>query len=837
MKIHILEQPKSTCKEAAFSSPVQRNLFLKKSIQATFICSAALLSATVQADITGTVFRDYNANGSQDLLEPGIAGISAQATDTQGNSITVTTDADGRYSVSGLAGDQARIEFILPTDGSLNFLQPGANGRSSVEFVSTNSNAVNVGFNNPSQFCQANPELVTACYTSGPQTTNADVLVGFPYSAGNDGSSPLDSSYDLPAHGVKATASQIGSTYGLAWQRSSSTLFAAAFLKRFAGFGPAGTGAIYKVDSNGAPMLFLQLGAAGNNPHQAGTDWASDNNSSSLVGKVSLGDLDISDDEKTLYTIDLSTRELIEIPVGVPAIAPAAGAIKRIATPRPANCAADDVRPFALKFHDGQLYVGLTCTAESTVDAATAPTGDASQLRAYVYTYTPGTGFSASSAFEFPLNYSRECADVGTFSDCKDWAPAEWNPWIPGAWPIQFPEKSQVLFPSYPQPWLTDIEFDNGDMILGFRDRFGDQIGNQVKANPSDETLISGLSAGDVLRACQIGNGWELEQNGSCGGVTTTPEYSNNLAGSGPGTPGREYYWDEYLIAHPLDPLPGQPWHSELSSGGLLQLPGKADVAFTAFDPVPLAGSNVDGGVLWLNNTTGKRTHSYRIYDGVLDSADPGFGKANGLGDLEALCSPAPVEVGNFIWEDSNNNGLQDAGEKPLAGVSVVLACAPDQATAITDANGNYLFSNALGGNAPFMTAGKSCTITALTTQGELKLTDANTGNDTLDSDASATGVINFIAGAPGENNHTFDIGYASEAQEPPVVEPPVVEPPVIEPPVVEPPVVEPPVVNPPIDPAQPSTTSAVGIPSVSAWGLIMLSGLLGIAGLFRRRQ
>jgi hypothetical protein len=76
-------------------------------------------------------------------------------------------------------------------------------------------------------------------------------------------------------------------------------------------------------------------------------------------------------------------------------------------------------------------------------------------------------------------------------------------------------------------------------------------------------------------------------------------------------------------------------------------------------------------------------------------------GKNNGLGDLELFCDPAPLEIGDRVWFDANENGIQDPDEQPLAGVSVKLY-APDMttllATAVTDADGNYYFSNAASG-------------------------------------------------------------------------------------------------------------------------------------------
>lgn len=77
--------------------------------------------------------------------------------------------------------------------------------------------------------------------------------------------------------------------------------------------------------------------------------------------------------------------------------------------------------------------------------------------------------------------------------------------------------------------------------------------------------------------------------------------------------------------------------------------------------------------------------------------------KMRALGDLEVLCDSAPVEMGNRVWQDSNNNGIQDAGEAPIAGVKVelfaekALDTATPLATALTDSQGYYLFSNDMG--------------------------------------------------------------------------------------------------------------------------------------------
>ena len=55
-------------------------------------------------------------------------------------------------------------------------------------------------------------------------------------------------------------------------------------------------------------------------------------------------------------------------------------------------------------------------------------------------------------------------------------------------------------------------------------------------------------------------------------------------------------------------------------------------------------------------------------------------------------------EIGDTVFEDTDNNGIQDAGEPGIPGVTVNLSCTLLDGTVltdsqVTDANGNYLFT------------------------------------------------------------------------------------------------------------------------------------------------
>jgi SdrD B-like domain len=80
-----------------------------------------LLSNSVNAQITGTNFRDYNGNVIKDVNEVGIGGISVTAYNITGIALSpVTTANDGTYTTPSVTG-KVRIEFTVPeTIGCFN---------------------------------------------------------------------------------------------------------------------------------------------------------------------------------------------------------------------------------------------------------------------------------------------------------------------------------------------------------------------------------------------------------------------------------------------------------------------------------------------------------------------------------------------------------------------------------------------------------------------------------------------------------------------------------------------------------------------------------------------
>ncbi|MBK9463110.1 MAG: carboxypeptidase regulatory-like domain-containing protein [Sphingobacteriales bacterium] len=74
--------------------------------------------------------------------------------------------------------------------------------------------------------------------------------------------------------------------------------------------------------------------------------------------------------------------------------------------------------------------------------------------------------------------------------------------------------------------------------------------------------------------------------------------------------------------------------------------------------------------------------------------------------------------MGDYVWLDANGDGIQDAGETGISGITVTLTY-PDgtTATTTTDANGNYVFTGLAPGDY-VVTVGSGPAGTALTTSG-----------------------------------------------------------------------------------------------------------------------
>ena len=751
------------------------------------------------ADISGTVFRDFNLDGTKSLLEPGVKGVIVTAYDDSNTVVsTATTDTNGMYTLNTGTGAY-RVEVSeVP-----NFLNPGtAISGNTASFVSVVNNGIthNVGLINADGYCQKDPDILLTRFTKeGRNGTNSDIpsFLQFKYT---------DNGTDTPTN--LANYADIGSIYGIAYFKRAKTSYLATYLKRHADIGPSGIGAIYKYDHiSNTISTFITL--PGIDPRNANVnyDWDHDTAAYKNVGKRGIGDIEISDDESKLFAVNLEDRKLYVIDLNESGDARSQNSYD---IPNPCSNSID-FRPMGLGFRDGLLYVGVTCTAESTVDANNSDAstngprkGDKSQLSAHVYSFSSQMNvFSAAPVVDIDLNYDRGCIyssdisnqdpDTCTYEDWDNQTQpyrANWNPWQMD-YDIVFNDKkpgnigNQNNWIEYMQPLLSDIEFDNdGSMIIQIRDVNGDRGGYQNYSPNSADTSRQNMNGeGDIIKAC--GNpesGWILESNGECGGMTTAG--TNNKEGLG----GGEFYWNDNGPGgtnHSSTGYTGTSGHSATSMGGLLVVPGHSEVVTGAMD----VHDYLDNGLLWLRNDTGELAmDSSGDPKRLLVSErndDQYYGKGSGLGDIEALCDAAPLEIGNYVWEDSDGDGIQDPGESPIVGVEITLWADTNGdgnidtqvGTVTTDSNGNYYF----GGIDNINMTG----IYTLEPQTEYELhialndnalnvekptrKDVNNDNDDVRDSDGDNGVLHdgystivFRTGNYGENDHTLDFGFSA---------------------------------------------------------------------------
>lgn len=664
--------------------------------------------------IGGSVFVDWNYDGVMNQIDTsGVSGIAVYLYDDCSNfKDTVSTDSNGNFLFENLTVAGAyRVEFEIPTAlaDQYSMTKAGPDNGGAVQFV-TAGDCANLGVSAPGNYCQDNPPLATTCFVAGDMSwhsSTSPILVSIDYNSGTtsqDNNANLDVTYT--SLGDLGT---VGSIYGIAYSRKEDAIYSSAFFKMVSEFpnntfGSDDPSIIYKTSgarsgaASTAPWVTLTgVNSAGTDPFTAattsGTIWAgyADDALTNSVGRLSFGDIELSLDETYLYAWNLYNRKLYEIRTSDGGVNNSFDIPSGISVgTNPGDCPDQaDLIPGAVKVHPqtGALYIGITCNCESN--------GDASKLRAYVYELDPTDGSSAER-LNIPLNYDR--SRIGTEMEHPNpGSTNNWNAWtttldtdnLDDTNPPFFDNGSSLFY--YPQPWLLDLDFDEQNfMVLAINDRFGNQFGPGAPSN-------GGYSAGDILIAApnDLSTSWMLENNGIVGAGDSTRTkgtvYATTANDRGPG--GAEFFYHDRFGVNADGTNDGvHIAHSEITNGGVFIIPGAGEVVSGCYDPAPVDDGNNygSGGLIYLSTRDGSRTRSAKLYSGW-----PAFGKANGIGDIEALCDEAPLEIGQYIWADVDSDGIHDACESGLAGVNVQLFDDSGVllATTTSDPDGQYYFS------------------------------------------------------------------------------------------------------------------------------------------------
>jgi hypothetical protein len=804
-------------------------------ITSLFICGI------VKSQISGNVFRDINGDGTRQIAnpdEPWEYGFVVRAYNATNVLLaTATTNTSGYYSFSAAqtpAGIPVRIEFSVAAGD-----QPSkrvASNRSNIQFVVAGPGAVNINFAVASKKTfsnNSNPYVATNAYTNGNANSSGsnsagdnDNLYIFPYDLSNDGGSSR-----------RVKNKHLGAIFGMAWQRQSRTLLMAAYLKRHCSFGANGIGAIYETQISATgipttPTLLLDVTSIGIN---VGTDPRSSTLPSiantantdvgvfAEVGKRGIGGMDLSIDGRELYIVNMYEKKLHRINIGNPLKSSftAADVTGNWLIPDPA-VAGTQWRPMAVELYKGKIYVGGVTTKETTTAHNVA---DTVNLRGIVYEFDP-VAATFTEVLRFPLSHRRGFTNADYRYENRN---NFWSGWQNnGDVSIGGPLRSGLIGSTngnnatgiyYPQPMLCNIEFDvDGSMILGIRDRFGDQGGyaNLFETGNSPGETYRTLASGEILRAGKSATNWTMENNGSVttNGVTTT---TNRLADNTPlglgsfilqtltpwggnvGPGGGYYYYNQNFtrtgVPAPFNAGATNTSHYVKSNAGILVYPGYNEVLNTAIDP---ANRGYTNGIIRNYNTgsnAGNMSGRLELIPPSTGNDATNMGKAAALGDLELLLDAEVMEIGNLVWYDANANGRQDAHETGIAGVQVVLRSpgldnayktADDQVwTVATDATGHYYFDETMVNDArrPASWLGVSSTNSGILPGFEYRieidpaqtnlqgyiLTVADFSTDQIDNDGRYnSGLITYTLNPGGsaaansifDNNYNIDFGF-----------------------------------------------------------------------------
>jgi uncharacterized protein YegL len=249
-------------------------------------------------------------------------------------------------------------------------------------------------------------------------------------------------------HHELANFKQVGAIWGLAYSRREQAVFAATYHKRGLPYGPAGSGGIYRIDlRTGTITTFATVPNAGGrilSPSMGSGNLDFDQYQARFVGKVALGDLDLSADEAELFVVNLKDRRIYRYET----------ATGRLLGSFDHGAAAEewsaDARPFGLAWQDGHLYHGLLNGR-----------GDRPFVAQVYRSRADGSDMRLVASVD--LHYRRDRVELER--GAGGGLDVDWVGWKDGT-------ASDVV---RAQPMLTDLVFtDPHTMVLAFRDRYWD---------------------------------------------------------------------------------------------------------------------------------------------------------------------------------------------------------------------------------------------------------------------------------------------------------------------------------------------------------------------------
>ena len=307
-------------------------------VRAIAILFAFTLSFSSSAEIIVKTFHDKNGNGNFDTGEALVTGLSVKGLDDSGITHTFSDDGNGTFELNGVTS-RIRVQ-VLGYDSNL---REGKSGPTSV-FFAEDGDIIFVPIRKNEDDSSSNTILVP-CFEKGTASdkVNSPAFVAFRYGEGGV-AEEFGGTAANPR--MDATIAQIGSTWGVAYQRTRMRAFASTVLKRHVDLGPVGTGGVYIMDySNNLekpevtsidiqgfqPSVgpVIDFGAINRTISSTRIDSTKPYALSSLedltarasydmdafnkVGQLAYGDIDVTEDESQLWMVNTNQRSLVSI--------------------------------------------------------------------------------------------------------------------------------------------------------------------------------------------------------------------------------------------------------------------------------------------------------------------------------------------------------------------------------------------------------------------------------------------------------------------------------------------------------------------------------------------
>ncbi len=697
-------------------------------------CSATasfdLIACGVQCTdgLGGNVFNDVNNDGADaGAGEIGQANVLVEIYECDGNTPVATTytNVDGDWNVdpAGISFP-VRVEFSTPLQDYLQSSYAGIDNGTNVQFVTAPTCTVDYGVIDPIQYCNENPLVAVVCFPRNNDAGGEPVIVFLATDDARDWPGPAiagdtDGRWGIPSGGSTvtypdiaatfATKAQVETTFGLDWDRKNSQLYSGAYMRAYASMGTNASangfaeGAIYNIpidltsSSSMAPAIWLDLETlfgddfAGtyiaDTPFPGPQVFGRNSNNPNLIGYTGLGSIKLAADNSEMYVVNLAAREVLVIPIGADGTAPtSAAAIKRFPVPNtPCDGTWPDGRPLSsvlgLGVHpvSGRVYATMTCTGPALPD-----------VTGYVYSFDPADETPSATDFTLeltiPLDINRPAASPNTnrFWEQIDhpWESLAGNavsynndPRIGGNASNPIPRE---FVSQHIQPWLGEVGFavqPDGSfaMVVGERNRYHDIINSSFY-----------VAGGVLYRACGEDGNWTLESGGNCGTANSSVAYT--MTGTRAGqfvSPQNQFF---YYVGR-----------EGTMGAGTVDVPlGSSEIVIPAMDNISNSSTS---GLSWLSTVDGGRLRDARILGDFTgpEFNNTNFTKANNWGAITALCAPVPIQIGNYVWIDTDEDGVQDPCEPPLAGVPVSLYNKTTMtfvAVDTTGPNGEYYFDD-----------------------------------------------------------------------------------------------------------------------------------------------